>query len=378
MHLKRLSVLNYKNIPEADLSFSPGINCFIGPNGEGKTNLLDAVYFLSFTKSATNATDSLNVRHGEDMMMLQGIYDINGTEEHILCGMKKGQRKTFRRNDKPYKRMVEHIGLLPLIWVSPGDSSLILGGSEERRKFIDSVIAQYDTTYLYLLTRYNKALQQRNALLKAESEGLTDVSETVMESYETMMAQCGEQIFAKRQDFVTRFVPVFQQFYDRISGNNERVSLRYTSHCQRGPLQEIIHASRMRDLAVGYSLHGVHKDDLEMCLDDYPIKNEGSQGQNKTYLVSLKLAQFDFLCHASLFGRESTTPILLLDDIFDKLDATRVTKIVELVASDEFGQIFFTDTNRQHLDRIIQNTASDYSIFTIQSGKVTLAATKTL
>jgi DNA replication and repair protein RecF len=362
MILKRLTILNYRNIATAELDFSPKINCLVGHNGEGKTNVLDAIYFLSLTKSMANSIDSMNVRHGEEMMIVQGIYDLNGTEEEISIGMKLHQKKHVKRNKKEYKRLTEHIGLLPIIIASPNDSTIISGGSEERRRLMDIVISQYDPEYMTALAGYNKALQQRNALLKLEEE--PDAG--VMSIYEEMMAEEGERIYQKRQDFVKEFIPVFQRFYELISGGNEKVSLNYMSHCQRGNLLDIIQNDRPKDRIVGYSLHGIHKDELEMALDGYPIKREGSQGQNKTYMISLKLAQFDFLKRTG----SKTTPLLLLDDIFDKLDAQRVEQIVNLVASDAFGQIFITDTNRENLDKILERSQGDYKIFHVEGGEI--------
>ncbi len=362
MILKRLTILNYRNIATAELEFSPKVNCFVGQNGEGKTNVLDAIYFLSLTKSAINTIDSANVRHGEEMMMVQGIYDLNGIEEEISIGMKLHQKKHVKRNKKEYKRLAEHIGLLPLIIASPNDSTIISGGSDERRRLMDMVISQYDPEYMNALMTYNKALQQRNAMLKAEEEP----SDDIISIYEEMMAKNGERIHAKRQAFIEEFIPVFQRFYTAISGDNEQVSLHYTSHCQRGPLLDIIQRDRQKDRIVGYSLHGIHKDELEMTLDGYPIKREGSQGQNKTYMISLKLAQFDFLKRTG----SQTTPLLLLDDIFDKLDAQRVEQIVNLVSDDAFGQIFITDTNRENLDKILERSQGNYKIFHVEGGNI--------
>ena len=362
MILKKLNILNYRNIATAELEFSPKINCFVGHNGEGKTNVLDAIYFLSLTKSMANSVDSMNIRHGEEMMMVQGIYDLNGTEEEISIGMKLHQKKHVKRNKKEYKRLIEHIGLLPIIIASPNDSALISGGSDERRRLMDIVISQYDAEYMTALATYNKALQQRNAMLKAEEEP----NEEIMALFEEMMAENGERIYQKRQAFVEEFIPVFQHFYSLISGGEEPVSLHYTSHGQRGNLLDIIQRDRVKDRIMGYSLHGIHKDELEMSLGGYPIKREGSQGQNKTYIISLKLAQFDFLKRTG----SKTTPLLLLDDIFDKLDAQRVEQIVNLVASDAFGQIFITDTNREHLDKILERTPGDYKIFQVAEGNI--------
>lgn len=363
MILNKLTVLNYRNIADAELTFSPKINCFVGSNGEGKTNVLDAIYFLSLTKSSITNVDSMNIRHGEDAMMVRGIYDLNGEKEEISCSMRVGQKKYVKRNMKAYKRMAEHIGLLPLIIVSPSDSDLISGGSEERRRFMDVVISQYDNTYMHNLMTYNKALAHRNALLKQEVEPDADI----MEMYEELMAVNGEKIYEQRRAFIEEFLPVFQQFYSTISGGNEEVGLIYTSHCQRGSLLDVIQRDRSKDRVMGYSLHGVHKDDLVMNLGGFPIKREGSQGQNKTYLISLKLAQFDFLKRTG----SRTVPLLLLDDIFDKLDAKRVGQIVSLSASSTFGQIFITDTNRENLDAILERVNGDYRIFSVQNGQIT-------
>ncbi len=363
MILKHITILNYKNIKDAELDFSPNINCFIGSNGEGKTNVLDAIYFLSFTKSATNAIDSLNVRHGEEYFLVQGLYDLNGTDEEISCGLKLHQKKQFKRNKKTYKKLSEHIGLLPLILISPNDQGLISGGSDERRKFMDIVISQYNSVYMNLLIRYNGALQQRNMMLKQEEE--PDIE--VLEAFEEIMAETGEAIYKLRSEFITEFIPTFQDYYMRISGNNETVGLEYESHCTRGPLLQTIQRDRFKDRAVGYSLHGIHKDDLIMTLGGYPIKREGSQGQSKTFLISLKLAQFNFLKHTG----SKTTPLLLLDDIFDKLDSNRVEQIINLASDENFGQIFITDTNRENLDKILERSRGNYKMFHVKNGEVT-------
>lgn len=363
MILKNISILNYKNIEAAELTMSPKINCFIGRNGVGKTNFLDAVYFLSFCKSAYNPIDSQLITHDKDFFVIHGHYENdNGEEESIYCGMKRGIKKHFKRNKKEYKRLSEHIGLIPLILVSPYDSALISGGSDERRHLLDVVISQYDHSYIDALSCYSKALQQRNALLKQENEPDT----SLMDILEEEMARQGELIFSKRDTFVKELVPIFQGIYQNISENNEEVSLNYISHCQRGPLLDVIRRDRIRDRAVGYSLHGVHRDDLEMLIGGFQMKREGSQGQNKTFVLALKLAQFDFLKRTS----SSTTPLLLLDDIFDKLDAKRVEQIVKLVSGDNYGQIFITDTNRDHLDNILHSSDLDYKIFSVDNGQL--------
>ena len=362
MILKRISILNYKNLEQVALSFSPKLNCFFGQNGMGKTNLLDAVYFLSFCKSAGNPIDSQNICHDADFFVIQGFYEAaDGTPEEIYCGMKRRQKKQFKRNKKEYTRLSDHIGFLPLVMVSPADSELIAGGSDERRRFMDVVISQYDKEYLDALIRYNKALVQRNTLLKSEQP----VEEELFLVWEEMMAQAGEVVFRKREAFIREFIPIFQSFYSFISQDREKVGLSYDSHARDASLLEVLKESRARDQIMGYSLRGVHKDELNMLLGDFPIKREGSQGQNKTYLVALKLAQFDFLKRTG-----TTVPLLLLDDIFDKLDASRVEQIIKLVAGDSFGQIFITDTNREHLDRILHKVGSDYKMFRVEQGTV--------
>lgn len=363
MQLNKLTIINYKNIEAATLDLSAKLNCFIGHNGEGKTNLLDAVYYLSFCRSAFNPKDSEVMRHDADYFVLEGDYTTDGGDkEQVYCGMKRGTKKHFKRNKKEYKRLSMHIGQVPLIFVSPADATLIDGGSEERRRLMDVVISQYDTPYIEDLNRYNKALQQRNKLLKQEEEP----DSTLMELLEMQMAEYGEAIYKKRAAFVEELTPVFQRIYQTICENREQVSLEYVSHCQRGSLLDVIRRDRAKDRIMGYSLHGIHKDDLVMKLGDYPIRREGSQGQNKTYVLALKLAQFDFLRRTS----GNNTPLLLLDDIFDKLDSSRVEQIVRLVSGDDFGQIFITDTNRDHLDKILQGSSFSYKIFSVEGGEI--------
>ena len=371
MILEKLSIINYKNIGTATLELSPKINCFIGQNGVGKTNVLDAIYFLSFCHSANNPIDSQVIKHGEEFFMIEGRYRseqlIVKSEKFedyltVAAAMKRGQKKHFKRNKKEYKRLSEHIGLIPVVLVSPSDTLLIEGGSEERRKLMDMVISQYDRSYIEAMNRYNKALQQRNTMLKMEEEPDLDV----LCLWEEQMAAAGEAIYRQRKAFTEELIPIFQRYYETISGNREQVSLNYISHCQRGPLLEVIQRDRHKDRAVGYSLHGIHRDDLEFTLGGHPMKREGSQGQNKTFVISLKLAQFDFLKRTNA----KTTPLLLLDDIFDTLDAERVEQIVRLVGSDEFGQIFVTDTNRDHLDQILQSSSHEYKLFSVEDGEI--------
>lgn len=363
MILKKISILNFKNIREASLELSPNLNCFIGHNGEGKTNFLDAVYYLSFCRSAFNPVDSQVIMHDQDFFVVEGFYENEASDPiDIYCGMKRGTKKHFKRDKKEYKRLSQHIGLIPLIFVSPSDQTLISGGSEERRRLMDVVISQYDNGYIEALNNYNKALQQRNALLKMEQEP----DAALLDIWEQEMARHGERIFNARQDFVEKLIPVFQDIYNHVADGHEEVSLKYISHAQRGALIDVIQRDRYKDRAVGYSLHGVHRDDLEMMLGGYQMRREGSQGQNKTFVLALKLAQFDFLRRTA----SQTTPLLLLDDIFDKLDAHRVEQIVKLVSGDGFGQIFITDTNRDHLDQILRSVSYDYKLFEVEEGEI--------
>ena len=362
MRIDALALRNFRNYDALNVTFAPDCNVIVGENAQGKTNLLDAVYFLSFCKSSGNPIDSQNIRHEQDFFVIQGFYEAeDGTPEEIYCGMKRRSKKQFKRNKKEYSRFSDHIGFLPLVMVSPADSELIAGGSDERRRFMDVVISQYDKEYLEALIRYNKALAQRNTLLKSEFP----VEEELFLVWEEMMAQAGEIVFRKREAFIEEFIPIFQSFYSFISQDKEQVGLSYDSHARDASLLEVLKQSRERDKIMGFSLRGIHKDELNMLLGDFPIKKEGSQGQNKTYLVALKLAQFDFLKRTG-----QTVPLLLLDDIFDKLDASRVEQIVKLVAGDNFGQIFITDTNREHLDRILQKVGSDYKVFRVDQGVI--------
>lgn len=369
MILQKISIVNYKNIREASLELSPKINCLIGHNGAGKTNLLDAIYFLSFCRSAFYHQDSLAITHGQEFFVLEGEYsndtdNANVDVEKIYCGLKRGTKKRFKRNGKEYKRLSQHIGLIPVIMVSPSDSILVEGGSEERRRLMDMVIAQYNPLYIDDLANYNKALQQRNALLKQEQEPDT----SLMEILEMQMAEAGERIYTQRQQYVEQMSPVLSEIYRKISGDKETVELNYVSHCQRGPLFDVISRDRYKDRAVGYSLHGSHRDDLEMHINGYPIRREGSQGQTKSFVIALKIAQFDFLRRT----HSNTTPLLLLDDVFDKLDASRVERIIDMVAGEGYGQIFITDTNRDHLDKILQRSEGDYKIFDVEDGTIAL------
>lgn len=361
MKLNKLSILNYKNIRQADLEFTSKINCIVGNNGMGKTNLLDAIYYLSFCKSHLSNIDNQNITHDAEFMMIQGDYLLRENDENIYCGIKRRQKKQFKRNKKDYPRLSDHIGLLPLVLVSPQDHNLILGGSEERRKFVDGVISQFNKSYLEALLQYNNALKQRNALLKNE----TMQDDSLFEIWEEQMAEFGSYIHKERKAFIERFIPLFQSNYSHISEDKEQISLVYKSQLNEAELSALLSKNRNRDKLIGHSSNGIHKDDLEMKLGEYPIKQVGSQGQNKTYLISLKLAQFNFLKTT-----HEVNPILLLDDIFDKLDEERVKKIIELVANDDFGQIFISDTNRERWEKILEQITQSSTIFEVKDGEI--------
>ena len=371
MILTSLNILNYRNIREASLEFAPKLNCFVGLNGQGKTNVLDAIYLLSFAKSAFTSQDSLNITHGEEMAMVQGIYKMsndqsqmsNGDSLTISCGLRKGVKKQFRRDKKDYPRLIDHIGLIPLVMISPSDQQLIDEGSDERRRFMDVVISQLDRKYLDCLTTYNALLKQRNALLKQYGDA-PNPPDDLLEVLEWQMTEPAEYIFAKRTAFFEAFEPYFAKTYAQISGSAEIPQLRYISQLQDRDLREAYVRTRQRDLILGWTSQGIHKDDLEMRLGDYPLKQVGSQGQQRTFVLAMKLAQALYLfkwsndqINEQMVNDQmvnSNKPILLLDDIFDRLDSERVERIVEMVQGDDFGQIFITDTDRQHLTEILK------------------------
>jgi DNA replication and repair protein RecF len=365
MYLRELSLVNFKNYDQLQLAFSSKINFFTGNNGAGKTNLLDAIHYLSLTKSYFNNIDSQNIRHNEDFFVIQGEYSRQDIPEKIYCGVKRGSRKSFRRNGKEYDRFSEHVGLLPVVMVSPADSSLITEGSEERRKFIDAVISQYDVNYLDRLIRYNRALVQRNVLLK-DFARKNVFNSSSLEIWSEQLISLGEYIFKVRSGFIQEIVPVFQKYYNIISGQKETVQLKYQSQLEDSNMQVLLNNALDKDRLLQYTTAGTHKDDLVLMLGDHPIKTTGSQGQQKTYLVALKLAKFDYISRINGFN-----PIMLLDDIFDKFDSHRVKKIIELVAHDSFGQIFITDTSRDRIRMVLEDMETDYKVFSVADGRVT-------
>ena len=378
MILTELNILNYRNIREASMAFAPKLNCLIGLNGQGKTNVLDAIYMLSFTKSAYTTQDSLNITHDQEMAMVQGVYRVESGKSKVesdtmtvSCGLRRGVKKQFRRDRKDYKRLIDHIGLIPLVMVSPADHQLIEEGSDERRRFMDSVISQLDKPYLEHITRYSALLKQRNALLK-QYQDAPEVAWDLFEVLEEQMIPSAQYIFSAREQFISRFVPIFQELYDELSGGAEQVSLIYQSQLHTRDLRAAYLSTRQRDLILGWTSQGVHKDELQMMLGDYPLKRVASQGQQKTYLLSMKLAQAMYI--SQRLTTNDQRPILLLDDIFDKLDSERVARIVRMVKRPEFGQIFITDTDRQHLTDILRPDP-EARIFCVADGQIQLLTT---
>ena len=359
MHLKSLSLVKFKNYEQVELMLSPRINCFVGENGVGKTNLLDAVHYLALCKSNLNPVDTQNIRYEQEFCVVQGVFDRMGKEENIYCGISLLKKKQFKRNQKEYKKLSEHIGLIPLVMISPFDSILINGGSEERRRFMNGVIAQYSRVYLENLIHYNRALSQRNRLLKDLSY-TNGFNPEMLEIWDEQLIRYGEPIFEERKRFVDELLPSFNEIYRRISGEREMVALDYRAQLDGKGFRKGLKESVEKDRVVQYTTFGIHKDDLTMNLEGYSLKKTGSQGQQKTFLVALKLAESGFI-------RELTgiPPILLLDDIFDKFDATRVKQIISLVAENNFGQIFITDTNDSRLLGILSELPADHRVFRI-------------
>jgi DNA replication and repair protein RecF len=362
MHLKSLSLVNFKNYEQVDIPLSEKINCFVGENGVGKTNILDAVHYLALCKSNLNPIDTQNVRYEDDFCVIQGLFERLGKEENIYCGIRKQKKKQFKRNRKEYQKLSEHIGLIPLVMISPADSILINGGSEERRKFMNGVIAQYSKPYLENMIQYNRALGQRNRLLK-DFASTRSFNRDMLEVWDEQLIRFGEPVYEERRRFVDELLPVFSTFYEHVSGNREHVTLTYQAQLKDKGFKEGLQESLEKDRIIQYTTFGVHKDDLGMSLGDHSLKKSGSQGQQKTFLVALKLAEFEFIRKLT-----KIPPILLLDDIFDKFDASRVKQIINLVAENHFGQIFITDTNELRLQGILKEIPADHRVYKIEHG----------
>lgn len=357
MLLKKLSLVNYKNFDSKEFDFDAKINCFVGSNGIGKTNILDAIYHLSFGKSYFNPIASQNIKHGEDFFVVDGLFFKDERDEKIICSLKKGAKKVIKRNGKAYDKFSDHIGFLPLVIISPADRDLILEGSDTRRKFIDGVISQSNKEYLTALLKYNKILLQRNSLLKYFAVNHT-FDKTTLSVYNEQLQEYGSIIHKERVAFLNAFIPIFKEQYAAISGGKENVTITYNSKLLEKNLLQLFDESLEKDRAVQYTTVGTHKDDLSFEINDYPVKKFGSQGQQKSFLIALKLAQFNFIKEQA-----KTTPILLLDDIFDKLDENRVAQIVSLVDDDNFGQIFISDTHADRTENVVKNIHQSYKIF---------------
>lgn len=357
MILKSLSLLNYKNFESQSFEFNDRINCFVGNNGVGKTNVLDAIYHLSFGKSYFNPIASQNIKHHESFFVINGDYEKDGKTEKIAVSLKKGQKKVIKRNNKVYDRFSDHIGFLPLVIISPADRDLIIEGSTTRRKFIDSVISQSDKNYLDHLINYNKILVQRNSLLKYFALNNTFNADT-LDIYNKQLDTYGQVIFEKREVFLETFIPIFKERYKAISNGNEPVNLIYNSDLKEDKLESLLKTNINKDKALQYTSVGIHKDDLVFEIDNHPIKKFGSQGQQKSFLIALKLAQFDFIK-----AQSGVNPILLLDDIFDKLDENRVSQIIKLVDNENFGQLFISDTHAERTEQTVKQVHQSYEIF---------------
>jgi DNA replication and repair protein RecF len=359
MHLKHLSLVNYKSFESKTLDFSPVINCLVGENGVGKTNILDAIYHLSFGKSYFNPVSTQNIKHGTEFFVVEGEFEKDGRSEKIVCSFKKGAKKIIKRNGKVYERFSEHIGFLPLVIISPADRDLIIEGSDTRRKFIDGVISQSDKGYLKTLIEYNKVLAQRNSLLKYFVANTTFSGDTLA-IYNDQLQEKGTKIYEKRKLFLETFIPIFKEQYAIISDKEEQIDLSYDSKLAENSLIHLLTNALDKDRALQYTSVGIHKDDLDFSIAGHPIKKFGSQGQQKSFLIALKLAQFHFIKEQS-----NTTPILLLDDIFDKLDEKRVAQLIRLVEKDSFGQLFISDTHPERTEKVVKQTHQEYKIFTL-------------
>ena len=363
MTLDNIEILNFKNIPSTKLEFSPGVNCLLGMNGMGKSNLLDAIHLLSMARPMTSLPDSALVRHGEEMMLVKGSFHTEaGADDMISCGLAKGKRKSIKRNGKEYGRLSEHIGQYPIVISTPDDSRIVSGSGEERRKLMDMVISQADPTYLAALIRYNRALENRNKMLRA---GVKDA--ILYESIENTMTEAASLIHDARKEWVKTLSPMVEEIYTRLSGGKEKTSISYRSALNSATMKEVLDSHRNKDQVLGFTSAGIHRDDLETSLDGYNLRALGSQGQLKTFAVALRLAIYRYLKQ-----KKGITPLLLLDDIFDKLDADRVTNIMREVSdTEEFGQIFITDTNRKHLDDILEAINGPKTLINVENGEFT-------
>lgn len=364
MHLDNLSLVNFKNYESADLQLSAKLNCFVGPNGQGKTNVLDAVYYLAFCKSFLNPIDRQNIRFDTDFLVVQGDFYKDDQKFNVYCGIKKNQKKVFKKNKKEYDKLSDHIGSFPLVIIAPTDVDLIKEGSDLRRKFLDGIRAQYDHGYLENLIAYNRVLQQRNALLKYFAKERTYSSDQ-LEVWSDQLIPLGEKIHKDRIELVQELEPVFKKYYKQISGEQEEVGLLYVSHLADTDFKIGLDQSVQEDIRRQFTTVGIHKDDVVFTIHNQPMKKFGSQGQQKSFLIALKLAQLDFLK-----AHTGVDPILLLDDIFDKLDQHRVKHLLRLVHSKEFGQIFLTDTDNERVLRLMNELEVEHKVFEVNKGTI--------
>ncbi|OFY46895.1 MAG: DNA recombination protein RecF [Bacteroidetes bacterium RBG_13_44_24] len=364
MYLKKLSLTNFKNYDQAELEFSPKINCIVGNNGVGKTNILDAIHYLSLTKSFFNNIDSISIRHGEEYFIIDGTFVKEGEEDQIYCAFQKQKPKILKKNGKEYQKLSDHVGKYPVVMISPADNALISEGSEERRKFLNKIISQYNAEYLDSVLKYGKALQQRNRLLK-DFRSTGRFEDDALSIWDSQLVKYGIYVFSERDMLVRDLIPVFQERYSMISSEKERVKISYRSHLSEGDFGEALANSVSRDRFLEYTTMGIHKDDLLFDMNEHSVKSLGSQGQQKSFLVALKLAKFDYIKNKSGYS-----PILLLDDIFDKFDAERVEQIIRLVGMQKFGQIFITDTHQSRLHEILSSHKTDYRLFRINNNSV--------
>jgi DNA replication and repair protein RecF len=365
MHLKEIHLINFKNYQDAKLSFSEKVNCFTGNNGMGKTNLLDAIYYLSFSKSFFNPVDSQNIRQEHGFFMIQGLFEKDNSTDEVYCGVKRNQKKQFKRNKKEYERLSEHIGLYPLVMISPSDAELINGGSEVRRKFIDSIISQYDKVYLEKLIAYNHVLTQRNALLKQFRQNQF-FDQTTLELWDEQLVFHGSGILQKRLEFLKDFAPLFLKYYEFIAVSGEQVELQYESSIGDKEYKTALANAIAKDRILEHTTIGIHRDDIDFKLNGNSLKKFASQGQQKSYLLSLKLAQYEFIKKNKNFP-----PLLLLDDIYDKLDEERFSKLIDLVSGNEFGQVFITDTHKDRIKDVFSNEKINAKLFYVEHGEIT-------
>ena len=371
LSLHKLSLVSFKNYAHAEVTFSPRFNCITGNNGEGKTNLLDAIHYLSFTKSYFNPIDSQNIFHDAPLFVIQGEFNVGDKQDEVFCAQKKGERKQFKLNKKEYTRFAEHIGLFPVVMASPSDIELILEGSEIRRKFADSIISQYDRQYLEDIIAYTKVLLQRNAQLKQFSKkGNFDVES--LRIWDVQLIELGNRVFKKRKEFSAELEPIFQKYYKLISGGKEKVEIAYQSQLGKGDFEALLNEAQEKDRVMEYSTVGVHKDDWEFRMENFPVKKFASQGQQKSYLLAVKLAQFEFVKQ-----HRQIIPILMLDDIHDKLDDQRVKHLIELVSGKEFGQVFITDTSKERIQKLFKGLDVEMKIFKVKDGNIQIASPPT-